>query len=71
MKTTMIWHELPELPIPDIEVLAEVEDMYIPYCATKHKVLRYDSFNKIWLIGFYTAFIYPVKRWAYIEEENK
>ena len=72
----MTWHELPELPEPDVEVLAEVEGFK---CA-KYVVLKQDghywwqhipAINKPPMTDGWVGLgeITTIKRWAYIEEE--
>ena len=59
----MTWHELPELPKPDTEVLAEVEG----FISTRYMVVFYDSIEG-WKQSLPVRYV-DVKRWAYIEEE--
>ena len=68
----MTWHELPELPKPDTEVLAEVD-----FTRSYLMVLEYND-GQLWRCrvphfdGLFTwSYVLSkhVKRWAYIEEE--
>ena len=79
----MIWHYLPEIPKPDTEVLAEIEDeeqeelgeQFLVGWPFKYVVLKYDYDFEEWRLADHIlqrtlcCFSLLVKRWAYIEEE--
>ena len=65
----MTWHYLPELPKPNIEVLAEVQGLDFRYTVVKTTGdedwwFEYDYEQRAWW-----ANPLIVKRWTYIEEE--
>ena len=67
----MTWHELPELPKPDTEVMAEVKAH-----TTRFIVLVHDGHNWQHPNPYFANYAYKlreeyIKRWAYIEEEEK
>ena len=74
----MIWHELPELPKPDTEVLAELSGDWNQYTGCKYAIVRLHlgTWNIFCPNGrpqgdrWLTMNVLSIKRWAYIEEEE-
>ena len=65
----MIWHELPELPKPDTEVLAEVEAHYARFIILKHDGVSWWYYTPHSADFRYRKRQKDVKRWAYIKED--